>query len=242
MSSGNNLECRHRRLSAAKQALLADRLRNARVPEPRVGARIEADDDGDSSLSFAQERFWILEQFDPGSVFNIRARNLRLTGRLDVVALGRAVVEIIRRHEVLRTCFPAEAGRPVRRVLPNPGAFPAAVDLRGLPVDKREAVARRLAMDELAQPFKLQSDLPVRCKRLRLGEADHILLWTTHHIVFDGWSGEVLARELAMIYEAYVLGKPSPLPEPPLQYAQCAARQRERMRGERLEHALAFWR
>ena len=229
MSSRDNLEGRHRRLSPAKQALLADRLRNARVPEPRVTATIGANGDGEPPLSFAQERFWILEQFDPGSVFNIRARNLRLTGRLDVAALGRAVVEIIRRHEVLRTCFPMEAGRPVRRVLPNPGTFPAPIDLRGLPTDKREVVARRLATDEMARPFKLQNDLPVRCTLLCLGETDHVLLWTTHHIVFDGWSGEVLQRELAAIYAAFALGKPSPLPEPPLQYAQYAARQRERM-------------
>ena len=152
------------------------------------------------------------------------------------------MVEIIRRHEVLRTCFPMDAGRPVRRVLPNPGAFAAPVDLRGLPIDKREVVAQRLATEEMARPFKLQNDPPVRCSLLCLGEADHILLWTTHHIVFDGWSGEVLGRELAAIYGAFALGKPSPLSEPPLQYAQYAARQRERMRGERLEGALAFWR
>jgi amino acid adenylation domain-containing protein len=230
------------KLSPAKRAMLAERLQNARRPRSSGVTTGRSGDAGEAPLSFAQERFWILQQFDPGSVVNNRACNFRLTGQLDVVAMGRAVVEVVRRHEVLRTCFPSDSGRPVPRILPPPEAPPAVVDLRGVPAVAREAMARRLAADERERRFDLEGDRPVRAVLLRLEETDHVLLWTVHHIAFDGWSAEVLRYELAALYGAFVRGEPSPLSEPPLQYAEYALRQRERLRGEMLERPIAFWR
>ncbi len=214
----------------------------ARASGPTVAATNCVERPGASALSFAQEQFWLLEQFDPGSRVNIRAHNLRLFGRLDVVAMGRALAEVLRRHEVLRTRFPSSDGRPVCRVLAPPEASSAVVDLRSLPEDARQTEARRLAAEELARPFDLENGLPVRWMLLRLGDADHVLLWTAHHIVFDGWSATVLRRELAAIYGAFLRGEHSPLPDPPLQFAQFAARQRDRFAGNTLEQAFSFWR
>ena len=222
--------------------MLAERLRSARASGPAVAATNRVERPGGSVLSFAQEQFWLLEQFDPGTRVNIRAYNLRLIGRVDVVAMGRALAEELRRHEVLRTCFPSDDGRPVCRVLAAPEASSVVIDLSNLPKDARQAEARRLAAEELARPFDLENGLPVRWMLLRLGDADHVLLWTAHHIVFDGWSATVLRRELAAIYGAFVRGEQSPLPDPPLQFAEFAARQRDRFSGKSIEQALSFWR
>ena len=156
--------------------------------------------------------------------------------------MNRAVVEVIRRHEVLRTCFPSEAGRPIRRVLPPPEACDAVADLRSLPAGVREAEAQRLAAEERTRPFSLEHGPPVRFMLLRLDDLDHVLLWTVHHIAFDGWSAEVFRHELAAIYGAFARGEPSPLPEPPIQYAEYAARQRAGLRDQALERLIAFWR
>ena len=115
-------------------------------------------------------------------------------------------------------------------------------DLRGLPDDTRQAAAQRLAAEELAVSFDLETRLPFRTKLLRLSDSDHILLWTVHHIAFDGWSAQLLRHELATNYGAFLRGEPSPLPELPVQYTQHAAQERKRMHGDRLERSLAFWR
>jgi len=193
-------------------------------------------------LSYAQQRLWFLDQLRPGGTDYNLPGALRLKGPLDAIALARCIHEIMRRHESLRTTFRSVEGEPIQVIAPHVPADLPLVDLRGLPEDAREVEARRLAREEAARPFNLAEGPLVRASLLRLGDADHLLLFTMHHIVSDGWSFGVLVRELTAIYEAYISDRPSPLPELPIQYADYALWQREWLRGEALEAQLSYWR
>ena len=191
-------------------------------------------------LSFAQQRLWILHQMDPRSVaFNIPVA-VRLKGRLDADALRRTFDEVVRRHEVLRTTFVVEQGEPVQVVGaagPHPLAF---VDLSTL--DDAEAHMRAQAQAEAARPFDLSSAPPFRTTLLRMSEEEHVVLLTMHHIASDGWSTNVLVREVSALYAAYASGAESPLAELPVQYGDYAVWQRGWLKGETLEGQLDYWR
>src|SRR3954463_8906898 len=179
-------------------------------------------------LSFAQQRLWFLDQLDPNNpLFNVPVA-LRLSGTLDVPALQRSLGEILRRHESLRTTFPTEGGQPVQVVSPE-----SSFHLPVVPAAEEEA--RQRASQEAQKPFDLARGPLVRGSLLRLGEREHVLLLTMHHIVSDGWSLGILIRELAALYGG------SPLPELRFQYADYAAWQRQWLRGEALESQLAYW-
>ncbi|HEX8161810.1 MAG TPA: amino acid adenylation domain-containing protein [Pyrinomonadaceae bacterium] len=197
---------------------------------------------GPLPLSFAQQRLWFIDQLEPGGpLYNMPAA-LRLAGRLDADALERALSEIVRRHEVLRTTFEVVGGEPAQIVHPaRPHALPV-VDLRDQPRADAEAELRRLAREEGRRPFDLRRGPLLRTALVRLGEDDHALLVTMHHIVSDGWSLGVMVEELKALYEAFVEGRPSPLPELEIQYADFAAWQRDRLAGAALEEQLAYWR
>ncbi len=195
---------------------------------------------GEPPLSFAQERLWFLDQLTPGNpIYNIPGA-LVLDGDLDAAALARALAEVVRRQEVLRTVFRAPGGQPVQVVLPvSPVSLPL-IDLSALPEAARTAEAARLQEDEALRGFDLAAGPLFRACLLRLamvGETTrHLLLLTFHHIAFDGWSIRVLARELAGCYGG------SPLPELPIQYADFAAWQRAWLSGETLERFVGYWR
>ncbi|MCY1078719.1 non-ribosomal peptide synthetase [Archangium lansingense] len=193
-------------------------------------------------LSFAQQRLWFLDQLEPGSSAYNMPGALRLTGSLDGSALRRALTELVRRHEALRTAFHNADGQPVQRISP-PTDFPLAqVDLRTLPEPKRAEEVQRLAAEDARRPFDLAHGPLLRGSLLRLNEHEHVLLLSMHHIVSDGWSMQVLVREMAALYEAFSAGKPSPLPELPAQYADYSVWQRSWLKGETLESQLAWWR
>src|SRR6185436_9418811 len=195
-----------------------------------------------SPLSFAQQRLWFLHQVDPTSpAYNMPAA-LRLEGWLDVSALVHSFREIARRHEVLRASFPVVGGRPAQVLAPDFELRLVVEDLSVLHPDDREPEARRRAQEEALRPFDLTRGPVLRARLLRLAPEEHVLLATLHHIVSDGWSMGVLVGDLAALYEAYSQGRPSPLPELPLQYADFAVWQREWLQGERLEAQLAYWR
>ncbi len=199
-------------------------------------------DGGGLPLSFGQQRLWFLGRLDPASsAYNMPAA-VRLTGLLDTPALARACAEVERRHEVLRTVFPAVEGRPRQAVHPPRTGLLDVVDLGALPEPAREAEAARLVEEEVHRPFDLAAGPLWRVRLLRLARAEHQLLVNLHHIVCDGWSVGILTREIAALYGAFRLGLPSPLPEPSLQYADFAAWQRSRLSGERLEELLRYWR
>ncbi len=196
---------------------------------------------GAAPLSFAQERLWFLDQLEPGSsIYNIPSA-VRLTGPLDVAALERALNEIIRRHESLRTTFANENGQPVQVILPHLTLALPMVDLRDLPAPERETEARRLADEQARQPFDLTRGPLVRVRLLRLGIDDHIVLLTMHHIISDGWSMGVFIREIALLYPGLAAGAPASLPELPVQYADFAAWQRDWLQGDVLQEQLAYW-
>ncbi len=202
------------------------------VPVPR---------DGELPLSFAQQRLWFIDQLDPGnSVYNFPAA-VRLKGPLNVVALKQSLNEIVRRHETLRTTFAIVDGRPVQIIAPALTLTLPIVDLRELPETEREAEVQRLATNEAQRPFDLAQGPLVRATVLRLGENEHVGLLTMHHIVSDGWSTGILIREMAILYEAFCSGRPTSLPELPIQYADFAHWQRQWLDGGVLETQLTYW-
>ncbi len=191
-------------------------------------------------LSFAQQRLWLIDQLEPGSAAYNVPFALRLNGRLDVPALARGVGEIVRRHEILRTCFPIVDDRPCQRIDP-PRAFALPiVDLRDAPA--ADAIARQLVAQEADRRFDLARGPLMRVRLLRLREDAHVLLVTLHHVICDGWSIGILVRELTMVYEAFREGRPSPLGEPGWQYADFAVWQREWLTGDVLDEQLSYWR
>ncbi|HEY9420993.1 MAG TPA: amino acid adenylation domain-containing protein, partial [Thermoanaerobaculia bacterium] len=199
-----------------------------------VPSRI-VDHTGELPLSFAQERLWFLDRLEPGNpVYNIPVA-LRLAGRLDMAAMTAALSEVIRRHEVLRTAFVEVDGRPVQRVAPWEGWE--------LPVENAAAAELEARLrKEAAISFALASGRMVRARLWHLGEDDHVIALTFHHIAADGWSLGVFLRELAVLYGAFLEGQPSPLPDLPMQYADFAVWQRRWLRGDVLEAQLGYWR
>lgn len=197
---------------------------------------------GPLQLSFAQQRLWFLDQLDPGSAaYNVPAA-LRLKGRLDPAALGWALDEVVRRHESLRTSFAVVGGESVQVIAEAHKVEVPVLDLRPLSFRDRDEESQHQMRQEAEAGFDLQHGPLLRARLLRLEDEVHLLLFTMHHIVSDGWSQGVLVREVGALYTAYTEGKPSPLTEPGLQYADYAAWQREWLRGEVLEGQLSYWR
>jgi amino acid adenylation domain-containing protein len=197
---------------------------------------------GELPLSFAQQRLWFIDQLEPGSAaYNIPAA-VRLRGSLNSEALARSLTEVVRRHESLRTCFAADAGRP-RQVINSsePVALPVE-DLGGFDAAEREARVAEEAAREAAASFDLAAGPMLRARLLRLSGEEHVLLLTMHHIASDGWSVGVLIRELSALYAAYSSGEESPLAELPVQYADYAVWQRRALSGEALDRQLSYWR
>jgi len=214
-------------------------LRRAGLPPPPPVVRVERD--RPLPLSFSQERLWFLDRLRPGSaVYNVSTA-IRLGGALDARALERALGEIVRRHETLRTTLPEADGVPVQVVAPFAGFALPVEDLSPLGGAEREAAAWRRAADEAALPFDLAAGPLFRARLLRLGAEEHVLLLTLHHVVSDGWSLGVFFGELSALYGAYREGRESPLAELPVQYADYAVWQRERLGGLALERELAWW-
>ena len=217
-------------------------LRGGQTGRPPVERLPRPLPEGDSLLSFAQERLWFLDRLQPGSAAYNMPAALRLTGPLDLPALAASLAEIVRRHEVLRTIFTEVSGSPVPEVaLPGPLPLPL-VDLGGLPTADVDLEVARLVREEVGLPFDLERGPLLRLRVLRLGDGEHLVLFTVHHIAADGWSLAVFAREVAALYPAFLRGDASPLPELPLQYADFAAWQRDWLAGEALEVDLAWWR
>ncbi|MET0396317.1 MAG: non-ribosomal peptide synthase/polyketide synthase, partial [Longimicrobiaceae bacterium] len=198
--------------------------------------------DGALPLSFAQQRLWLVDRLEPGSAAYNMAFALRLRGALDVGALRRSLDGLARRHETLRTVFAETDGGPVQ-VIRDPA--PVRVELRdlgSLPAAERESEARRQAAGEALRPFDLARGPLLRAALLRLDDADHVLCFTLHHIVGDGWSMDVLVREVAALYAAHGRGEEPRLPELPVQYADYAVWQRDRLSGEVLAEQVHYWR
>ncbi|HET6765473.1 MAG TPA: condensation domain-containing protein, partial [Longimicrobiaceae bacterium] len=205
----------------------------ALVPVPRDGAL---------PLSFAQERLWFVESLQRGlPVYNM-PMVVRLRGPLRTDALRAALVEVVRRHEPLRTTFARHEGLPVQVIHPA-GAFDLPVhDLSSLPADEAAVAERALATEEGSRAFDLETGPLFRAGLIRRAADEHVLLITMHHIISDGWSMGVFFREVETLYEAFTENRPSPLEPLPVQYADFAAWQRGWLHGERVERQVSYWR
>ncbi|HST61582.1 MAG TPA: amino acid adenylation domain-containing protein, partial [Longimicrobium sp.] len=194
-------------------------------------------------LSFAQERMWVLDRLDPGSaVYNLPLA-FRFAGALDVPALERALGEILRRHDALRTTFAEAAdGGGVQVIHPFAGYDLPVDDLSARGDAERDAEVLRRVTDDAQRPFDLAAGPLFRAALLRLDAEEHVLMVCVHHIVADGWSLGLFFGELAALYGAYQDGAESPLPPLALQYADFAAWQREQLAGAALERQMAYWR
>lgn len=227
-------------LSPDKRKLLARLLdkKGIRLSPPPIGRR---SDDGPAPLSFVQEGLWFLEQLNPGrSVYSVPGA-VRLTGPLRVTCLEKSLSEIVRRHESLRTVFTVQDGAPLQVIHPSRPLNLPIVDLAATPPSERHQEALRLATEEARTPFDLIRGPLFRSLLLRLTREDHVLVVNMHHLVTDGWSMGVFTRELVELYGAFSDGRPSPLPELLLQYADFAVWQRAWLRGETLEKLLGYW-
>jgi amino acid adenylation domain-containing protein/non-ribosomal peptide synthase protein (TIGR01720 family) len=229
-------------LSDAKRALLEARLKGVAKASPNKLAITKRGGGTVQPMSFAQERLWFLDQMEPGSSFyNIPVASL-VSAKLDVPTLERALEEIVRRHEAVRTVFRMIDGKPMQVIVP-PHPMPIEVeDIRGPDgEDAPEAHVRRKTSEEGARPFDLANGPLFRCKLFRVSEADYALVLTMHHIVTDGWSMPIVTREMEELYEAFIEGKPSPLQELEIQYTDYAAWQREYLTGATWQRQVDYW-
>jgi surfactin family lipopeptide synthetase A len=192
-------------------------------------------------LSFAQQRLWFLDQFQPGSPFYIIAAAVPMHGPLNVAVLEQSLNEIIRRHEILRTTFLVVDEQPLQVITPLLTLPLPVVDLSRLTKTQREQELVRLADEDTHRPFDLAEGPLLRATLLKLEPTEHLLLFSIHHIVSDDWSMGVFFRELGMLYEAYSNGRASPLGDLPIQFADFACWQRELLQGEVLEAHLSYW-
>lgn len=197
--------------------------------------------DGPLPLSFAQARLWFLDQLTPGSAAYIFPMHTRLRGKLDVALLEKCLSEISRRHEILRTNFPATDGTPSQVILPPSVCRIPVRDISNVARDDREKIATEVAAAEAKTPFDLAHGPLWRVSLLRLDEQDHVLLMCMHHIIFDGTSVNVFWQELATLYTAFGAGEASPLAEPPLQYVDFASWQKKALDGPVRESHLKYW-
>jgi amino acid adenylation domain-containing protein/FkbH-like protein len=197
---------------------------------------------GPLPLSFAQQRLWLLNRIDPGSHAYNTPSAIQLSAVLNVAALRNSLVEVIRRHEILRTTFPVEGGYPRQLVGSTCEAGLQITDLHGLHVNRKEQEVERLTVAEARRTFDLARGPLLRTTLLKLSHQQHALLITMHHIISDGWSRGILANEIIQVYRAFCSGGPSSLPEPLVQYADFAVWQRDLLQGELLESLLGYWR
>ncbi|MEH1934754.1 MAG: amino acid adenylation domain-containing protein [Nostoc sp.] len=186
-------------------------------------------------LSFAQQRVWFLEQLQPNSRAYIVSNAQRLTGKLNAGVLQQSLNAIVVHHEALRTNFIRSLdGNPIQVI-----GTPRPVELKVIQVTQEQVEC--LLNQEAQRPFNLESDLMLRATLLQVDEQQHILLLVMHHIASDGWSIGILWQQLAALYEAFLSGKPSPLPKLPIQYADFAVWQHQWLSGEILSGQINYW-
>jgi len=234
----------NRGLSEAKQKLLEKFLKGRAWRESVTKSLIPRRPAGKPiPLSFSQRQVWVHSEMagdipiynDPITVYR--------KGPLDVAILERCLVEILRRHEILRTTFDNLDGEPIQIVHPVPDRMPFKFnDLRHLNARERDVEASRLASEDARASFDFRRGPLIRARLVRMDEEEYRLYMTIHEIVFDAVSAyRILLPELASIYEAFSAGKPSPLPEPPLQYGDFAYWQQQTFADIAWSDQLSFW-
>ncbi|MGH8547623.1 MAG: amino acid adenylation domain-containing protein, partial [Methylococcales bacterium] len=224
-------------------------MRDGHGPMPMETALQPVPRDVPLPLSHAQSRLWFLDQLEPGNGFYNMPLGLWLNGRVDVAALERSLNEVVRRHEALRTRFESGPGEPVQAIMSDARVILVQESLYELPADQREIEALRLAEQEATRPFDLTTGPLFRVRLLCLeyrddqphAEGKYLFLAVLHHSIADGWSMDILVHELTTLYEAFAAGRPSPLRDLQLQYADFAVWQRLWLRGDVGERQLGYW-
>ena len=220
-------------------ACVESAIRSGQLPASFSVTRVLRDDD--LRLSFAQQRLWLLDKLEPNNPSYNMATAVRLHGQVQVDALEQALNQLVARHETLRTTFVVRGGELVQ-VVAEPAAMRVEmIDLSGLDEPTRGDDLARAMKAEAQRPFVLASESLLRVKVIRLGDEEHVLLITMHHIISDAWSMEIFIRELAKLYEASANGETAALPELPVQYADYAAAQRRWLSGDVLDAHLTYW-
>ena len=223
-----------------KQGILT-LLKNAGAKgHPRIPPVLQVKREGPLPLSFAQERLWFLYQMEPNAAYNI-PYGVRLTGPLNVEVLEQCFNEIVRRHETLRTRFETVEWRPLQVIQKAEPLKISLTDLAAMDRTEAEAQAMKLCQQEAQRPFDLKESTMIKVRLFRLASAEYFLMLNMHHIASDGWSLGVLFSELEALYGAFIEGRPSPLKELPVQYADFAVWQRQWLQGEELEKQLSYW-
>jgi len=228
-------------LSPQKRELLLQRLNHKKENVSLEKILPQSRESNTFPLSFAQQRLWFFEQLTPGNFTYHILAGVRLTGTLDAKSLDRSLNELVKRHEVLRTAFKTINGQPVQAIASNLELKILEIDLRSLPETERSREVERLIAAEAKLAFDLSQAPLLRAKLLHLSDSNWVLLLSTHHIISDAWSMGIFIQELATFYQAFCTGKPSPLPELSVQYADFASWQRQWLQGEVLETQLAYW-
>ncbi len=231
------------KLSREQRAQLFQRLKEKQRSERMVDEVIHPYDRNAQSfpLSFAQLRLWFLDQFEPDSAVYIIPQALRLFGPLMLEIFLQALGDMIERHETLRTTFIAIDGEPRQCIAPARPVTIPLIDLQNVCEAVSKAEVLRLADAEAHRPFNLATGPLLRLTLLRLGQEEHILLLTMHHIISDAWSGGIFMREFFTFYEAHVHGRSAQLPSLPIQYIDFTLWQHQRLQGTKLEEQLAYW-
>jgi amino acid adenylation domain-containing protein len=231
--------------SAEKHHLLERLLQEEDVGEVTqngaISQAMQIDGNDAFPLSFSQRRLWFLDQLEPGSAFYNFPLAVPFNIAVNTAVLERAINEVVRRHEALRTVFDAVGGEPVQIVLPDLALPLAVIDLRHLDRELQDAEVVRLAAEMAQRPFDLARGPLLRTALLRRDREDHVFLLVMHHIISDGWSLGIFWRELIALYNAFYINRPSPLPDLPIQYADYAVWQRERLQGEKLAELISYW-
>ncbi|QMU71640.1 non-ribosomal peptide synthetase [Streptacidiphilus sp. P02-A3a] len=230
---------------ALRRELIAKRLagRKTAVAGGAVGGRmVPVERGGALPVSFAQERLWLLDRLSASGDEYLLKYVWRVRGALDRVAWQLALDDVVARHEVLRTALTEVDGRPVQRIADHATVPLQWTDLSTTPTDQRLDHARDLATSFSTQPFDLATAPLLRSAAWTLDTDDHLVVVTFHHVASDGWSNKIFTDELTACYEARTTGSTATLPPLPIQYADFANWQRNRLTGQILDDQLDYWR
>src|SRR5439155_12094001 len=231
------------RFSDAKRKLLRKYLEGTLGQPARELAIPRRESEEPIPLSYAQEQVWLHAQLAPNVPLYNEPVTIHHSGPLDIAALERAFNEILRRHEAWRTCFISIDGVPVQKVCSDLRVSLPVLDLRGVATERREAEAVRVATDDATKLLPLTEVPLFRVRLVRLEDEEYRLYLALHHIIFDGVAiYGVFLPELAALYEAFSAGKPSPLPDPEIQYSDYAAWQRRSIQPDLFSRHLEYWR
>jgi amino acid adenylation domain-containing protein len=224
-------------------AEMADAIRNelsgSRFGQPPPIRRVSRD--SELALSFSQQRLWFLHQLEPLTTAYNMPVGMRLSGRVDVSALEQTFNRIIERHETLRTSFSSEAGMPRQEIHPELKLRLEVEDVSRMSEAERKQYVEGVVREEANRRFDLSRVPLVRVRLVRESQQEHVLVVNIHHIISDGWSLGVLAREMGEIYAAVGEGREAAVEELKVQYVDYAEWQREYMSGERLEREVGYW-